>query len=736
MLNEKHFDINSGYMGIDYEEVSNKGKLDEKKLLLALQADYQSCKIYSKNRMTQIHQWRREFRGEPYGNEVKGKSRFVSKEIKKYASWLQASVLDPFVSTPDIVKCYPTNPQSTRAAIGTELILNYQFCRKFNRFDFMSQALNLLFEDGTIVVKTGWEYKTMVRPFKEQIKQDLINPETGEPILDEFGAKISQVIDEIEFEQEIPIANNPTAEICRNEDIFIDPTCLGNFDKARFVIHRFLSDLSTLKQDGRYMNLDKIKFTTRDGEYYRDENFEFNDKARRQFIVYEYWGYYDINGDDIAESIVCAWVDDVCIRLEENPYPDKKPPFIITPFLPKAFDIYGESISDDLSFNQKIKTGITRGIIDNMAMSNNAQIIIRKGELDEVNKQRMLMGESFEVNGYPNQAVMTGNYNQLPPSVFNILQTIDYESSALVGVNLFQHQTTNRLAEDNSSRGVLDGANLRKLQIARNVGENLVKPLLRKWIEYNSVLLDDETIIRVNGNYFDKVKRDDLYGQMDIDLAISTNEDNAIRIQSIGMLLQTIGPNDDPEFRRMLMAELMRLHKMPELAIRMENYEPKPDPLLEAQRQLEIEKLKAEIQELQANAQKIQSDSILKQSKANAEDARAKNTMANTDYRNLEYIRKQQGIEELAKLNELQTQLDYKDRQEKRKQDAQLARDMIKAEYEKYKADKASRTAIQKSLIDLGKNDINQKSPSSQTAPKKDEPKNDVKYRSSPKTED
>lgn len=40
-----------------------------------------------------------------------------------------------------------------------------------------------------------------------------------------------------------------------------------------------------------------------------------------------------------------------------------------------------------LSDTQKMKTAIFRGIIDNMALSNNAQKGIRKGALDVFNKK-------------------------------------------------------------------------------------------------------------------------------------------------------------------------------------------------------------------------------------------------------------------------------------------------------------------------------------------------------------
>ena len=39
--------------------------------------------------------------------------------------------------------------------------------------------------------------------------------------------------------------------------------------------------------------------------------------------------------------------------------------------------MFGEALAENIGDNQKVKTAITRGIIDNMARSNNGQIGIR-----------------------------------------------------------------------------------------------------------------------------------------------------------------------------------------------------------------------------------------------------------------------------------------------------------------------------------------------------------------------
>jgi len=201
--------------------------------------------------------------------------------------------------------------------------------------------------------------------------------------------------------------NKPTAKVCRNEDVFIDPTCMDNVDEAQFFIHRYETNLSTLKADGRYKNLDQINLSsaeaTNNGEQYYPEDptyFRFRDDPRKKIVVYEYWGNYDVNEDGIAEPIVCAWVNGTIIRMESNPYPDQRPPFIVVPFMSVPFQMQGDSNAELLSDTQKVKTAIMRGIIDNMAQSTNGQKGMKKGSLDVINRKKFLNGITSSSMGY------------------------------------------------------------------------------------------------------------------------------------------------------------------------------------------------------------------------------------------------------------------------------------------------------------------------------------------------
>lgn len=404
-------------------------KVNKKEILTALKEDFRSSESHQQEWQAQREEWRSQSVGEEYGNEVDGKSRIVSKDIAKQISWMLPSLADPFLSSPDIVKTNPVTEEDLPGATQSELLLNTFFCRKFPRHNFIMKALKVLLTEGTVVVKTGWDYE-----------DDEIDIQAESVAVDEYGREFIEVIDTTKIKI---LKNEPTAEVCRNEDIFIDPTCMDELDKCQFVIHRYETDMSTLRKDGRYKNLDKlgdqVGDTTTDADGYLSQDqtgFKFNDEPRRKLLAYEYWGYYDVDGDGEVEPIVCTWVNNTIIRLQTNPYPDNKPPFVIVPFNSIPFQMFGEALAEIIGDNQKVKTAITRGIIDNMAKSNNGQIGFARGALDDNNRRKFLKGDNFEYNGNMSQ-FWQGSYNQIPGSAFDMLGMQNNEIEAQTGVKSF-----------------------------------------------------------------------------------------------------------------------------------------------------------------------------------------------------------------------------------------------------------------------------------------------------------
>ena len=611
---------------------------NESTILKALQADLNDAKPLRKEWDEKIAKWKNWYNGEPYGNEKKGKSAVVSRDIKRQNEWQHPSLIDPFVSTPDIIKARPVTWEDTEAARQNELVLNTQFCRQFNRYMFMTKVVKVLAQEGTAVVMTGWEYEDAIEEVEYPIMS--IDPYTGQPV--QVGTEI--------VEEVVVKKNQPTAKVCRNEDVFIDPTCQDDLNNAQFVIYRYETDMSTLLAEGKYSKarLKKIETDMRDDDYDSEDDteFRFKDDPRKKLVVYEYWGNYDVDGDGIAEPIVCAWINNTLIRLESNPYPDQKPPFIVVPFSSVPFQIFGEPNAAMIGDNQQIKTAIYRGIIDNMALSNNGQKGIRKNTLDPVNRTRFYNGENFEFNG-SKEDFWDGSYNQLPSSVFNVIELQNNEIESLTCVKFFSGGITGASLGSTATgaRGALDATATRRLDLVRNIAENLIKPLMRKWMAYNAEFLLEEQVVRITNEEFVTIRRDDLEGRIDIDISISTSEDNAAKAQELAFMLQTIGPNEDPSVRRMLMAEIARLQKMPDLAKKLEEYQPEPDPVAMRMQELQVALLEAQVANERAKGKENEVDVYLKTAKAQTEAAKAKALSSEADLKDLSFLEKESGIE-------------------------------------------------------------------------------------------
>jgi len=626
-------------------------KIKKNELLATFKADMKAADPLRQEMVTEVDKWRSEYDGAPYGNEEKGKSSFVSRDIKRQDEWQHASVKDPFVSQSDLVVCNPVTFEDRKAAEQNQLVLNYQFARQFDRYSFMTDVVKLSYAEGTVIVKTSWEYED--EEVEVPVPQFVIDPMTGQQLQ----------VGEVLTKQLKVLVNRPHAEVCRIEDIYIDPTCRGDMSKAQFVIHRYETDLSTLRSAKKYKNLDKVSksgsFTDTDYEATSDKlddsitNFKFQDEPRKKVVMYEYWGFYDVEDTGIVKPIICSWIDDVIVQLEDNPYPDKEIPFLLLKKNARPFKLYGESDAELIGDNQKITTAIKRGIIDNMANSNIAQKGLKKASLDPLNKKRFLNGKNFEYNGNPTD-FYEGGYNQLPSSVFDILTLLGNETESMLGVKSFSGgiNGNNLGSTATAAKGALDAVSVRRMDIVRNISENLIKPLLRKWMAYNSEFLQEEEVIRLTNEEFVPIRRDDLKGKVDIQVEVATAEDSAAKAQELSFMLQTLGQQMNPDMLHLLMAQFFRLNKMPDLAKMIEEYQPQPDPVEQELRSLEIPKIKAEIAERVSRATENVTDKRLKEAKAVLEESKAKSLNSDTDLKDLEFLKKSSGEELQDRLTE------------------------------------------------------------------------------------
>jgi len=424
---------------------------------------------------------------------------------------------------------------------------------------------------------------------------------------------------------------------------------MGDLDKANFIIYSFEASISELKRDGKYNNLDAIDIENNDilGEPDHssegDASFNFKDKPRKKFVVYEYWGYWDIKGDNVLVPIVGAYVGNTLIRLEENPFPDQRLPFVSVQYLPVRRSIYGEPDGELLEENQKVIGAVTRGMIDIMGRSANGQMGRRKDALDVTNRRKFDAGEDYEFNGGvdPRQGFFMHTYPEIPQSAQFMLAMQNSDAESLTGVKAFSQGnsgiTGSALGQTATGiKSALDATAKRELGILRRLAEGM-KQIGRKVISMNAEFLDEVEVVRVTNEEFIEVRRDDLEGKFDLKLTISTAEADNSKAEELAFMLQTTGQTMGPEFSQIIMADIARLRKMPELAKRIQDYQPQPDPLEQEAKRLEVELLKAQIANEYAKAN---------ENNANAELDKAKvgNLGSDTDLKNLDFLEQESGV--------------------------------------------------------------------------------------------
>ena len=190
------------------------------------------------------------------------------------------------------------------------------------------------------------------------------------------------------------------------------------------------------------------------------------------------------------------------------------------------------------------------------------------------------------------------------------------------------------------------------MHTVRNIAENLVKPLMRKWIAYNGEFLEEEEVVRVTNSEYVPIRRDDLTGKIDIDISVATAEDNSAKAQELSFLLQTLGPSEDPAVRKMLMADILELMRMPDKAQLLREYQPEPDPVQEQLQKLDLERLQrenllleAKIATEAARTEAAQYEMDLVRSKSQVELARSRKLMSETDLNDLKFMMQDEDVE-------------------------------------------------------------------------------------------
>lgn len=639
--------------------------------LLDLKTDLDNAKPAQQAQVAKIRRWNDLLKvtGEAAPKKIKGRSSVQPKLVRRQAEWRYSALSEPFLGTDKLFKVSPVSFEDGPAAKQNEKVLNYQFRTKINRVKFIDDYVRSVVDEGTCILRTGWrrhmvkveqtvpvyEHYEIVDEQQLQTLQQAIELKSSNPreFTESVPPEVQEAVNYYEESQlptyavkvgeekvqvEKPLENRPTVEVMNPLNVFIDPSCNGDMEKAMFVVVSFETTKADLLKEGkRYKNLDRViwdnnaPLATPDHETNTPNEYNMAG-PRKRVVALEYWGFYDIHGNDELVPIVATWIGDTLIRMELNPFPDQKLPFVVVPYMPVKRDLYGEPDAELLEDNQKILGALARGMVDLLGRSANGQQGFAKGMLDPLNRKRYEDGKDYEFN--PNLPIQQGliehKYPELPQSALMMANQQNEEAEALTGVKSFSGGMSGEAYGEVAAgiRGVLDAASKREMSILRRLAKGITE-VGEKFASMNGEFLSEEETIRITNEVFETIKREELAGNFDFSVDISTAETDNARAQDLGFMLQTMGPNMDLEMSMLILAEIADLKRMPELAQKIRAFRPTPDPLVEEQKKLEIEKLRLEVRKLQSEVE--------------LNEAKAKKALSEADLADLDYVEQEGG---------------------------------------------------------------------------------------------
>ena len=565
---------------------------------LTIQTDFENANRYKIEIDGNIAEWLSEYNGEPYGNETNGRSKIVWKLIKKHGEILIANLAKPLISGSNLINLEPRTKYDVFKSKVDKKLINFFFNKDFNKISFIKTLARVMVKEGTAIIKVSWEKTKRT--------------------------------------------NRPYAEVLFNEDFFTDPDVTSIKD-CKFIIHRFRTTYEDLESNPVYDNKAISKF--KQAQIQADDDGEIDPMAvsddlhdrdltgyaRREdneLFLYEYW-YRDKNKIKIVSYLNNDKSTNI---LSEEEYEYDWYPFIAIPFYDDEFKIWGRGLSDIISDEQKFMTSIVRGVIDNMAMSNNGTKFVKKGALDSTNFKSLMEGKPVvEVNATDNVSniVKDGSFNELPSMVYNLLQVIEGQAEGLTGVSKMMQGLENiNNSSATASQLMMSQSQIRLLDIENNIAQGL-KELIQRWLEMIMDYVEENQMYQITGTTFaeEKAKMTETLKQQyqldqmptdtaqkammliinevekvfdkhtvkyDISIQIGTDGLKQTKINQINMLMQQSSALVQagavpPIIVQQLMAKLFELFDYPELADKVANYKQQPDPMQQQMMQLEMQ---------------------------------------------------------------------------------------------------------------------------------------------------
>lgn len=670
----------------------------------------------------------RYYLGEPFGNEVEGRSQVVSYDVQDTVESSLPQLIKIFTAGDQVVRFDPRGPEDEDKAAQETDYINHVVMEKNNGFEMMYVWFKdaLISKNGYVKAYFEENYETETESYQgitdEQL-QLLVQDESVEVVEhstypdSQAEAQIAAQMEQMTMQwqqqamqsqmagqqppeqpqpPQIPNLNDVKIKITEKkgcvkvknvapENIKVSVDTVGmRLNDSRFVQHCEPMSISEVE---RQFNVKDSELGFSSAEIYgqesnaRDRYSEQFDRTNDEDVLVKDT-YYMVDGKRWRFVVI----GNTIVHREET---DCVPFACVSPMLMPHRHI-GRSYSDLTMDIQLIKSALIRGQLDNMYLSLNGRYAIS----DRVNLEDMLTsrpGGVVRVQGEPSTAILPLSHVPLPQSSFSMVEYLDSMKEKRTGVTAYNQgldaDSLNKTAT--GINAIMQAAAARLELVARVFAETGVKDLfmlVHRLVRMNYTKPD---IVKLRGKWVNVDPRE-WKNRYDMSIAVGLGTGNKdaqlMHIQTIlaaqkefmGMGVATpqnaynalVKLTQNAGFRNPEMFWTDPQGKaMPP---------PPPDPKIQvAQIQAQADEKKQQM-ELQADAQKFQAQTITDQQRAEQEAQLAQQT-AERQQQN-EMMRSQNDLTIEREKLQLQAQLERYKADLKAETDLKIA--AIRAQYQ------------------------------------------------------
>jgi hypothetical protein len=494
-----------------------------------------------------------------------GRSKVVSTKVRDIIRSIKPSLMRIFLSNDKFVEYTPKGPEDFANAQQATQYMHWKF-QELGGYKIINDAFHDALVKKSGIVKVYWEDYQEGKSFTfDNLNDDefalIVNEddieviehsETIEMSMDEMGMEIESKTHAIKI-----IKQFDKGKICVEsvppEEFFVDQNA-RSINNAYVVAHRTemrvgdlvamgfdfdeVSDLSGLAESGSMV--DEEIFARRG--FYKDRKTESkNDPSMKPVLVTEAYMKMDIEGTGIPMmyKFILGGSD---YKLLDHEACDEIP-FAVFECDPEPHAFYGRSIADLVINDQDATTSMLRGILDNVALSNNPQLGVVE---DLVNMDDVLNNEigaiirmrqigSIEPIAIPFIAGQT-----LPALQYmdDLVEGKTGVSRASMGLDPDALKNTTATAVANTMSA---GAGQIEV-IARNFAEGGMKQMFKLMLNEMVKNSNEEEFMRMNGEYVPidpRVWNTNMDITVNVGLGTGKEDAKAVALgQALGMQMQ------------------------------------------------------------------------------------------------------------------------------------------------------------------------------------------------------